>query len=277
MKKIFSLVFFFVIASLSTFAQPKRPMISPYATATQRIGLTDVTVAYNRPGVKGREIWGKLVPYNQVWRAGANEATMISFSDDIAINGQQVKAGSYALFVLPSEKKWTVILNSAAKQWGAYNYDSTKNVLTLSAAPEIVPMEEWLSYSFSELTMYSAKLSLRWEKISLSFTINVDTDAKLAADNTEWTKNASLQLHGTARTYFEQKVQWEKAMTAVEKSIAIDENYDNLKTKAELLAQGGKKDDAVKAGEYALAFAKKNAPKRNVTDLEKMIEGWKKK
>ena len=157
-------------------AQQKSYQLSPAASVTQTVGLTDITVVYHRPGVKGRKIWGELVPYDKVWRAGANEATSVTFSTDVTIGGKSLKAGSYSFFVIPRQGDWSVILNSQP-QWGAFSYDSTKNVLQSSVKPEAAANEERLSYSFTDVTGNSAKLVLRWEKIALPVEIEVGTDA----------------------------------------------------------------------------------------------------
>ncbi len=257
-------------------SQQKVPQLSQAASVTQTVGLTDITVTYHRPGVKGREIWGKLQAYDKVWRAGANEATMVTFSDDVTIAGQQLKAGQYSFFVTPRQGDWTVIFNSTP-QWGAFNYDSTKDVLRFSVKPEVIPNEEWLSYSFSDLTINSAKLVLRWEKIALPITIEVGTDAKVAAANNAAVTAVSKQLNDYARYCLDSKTNWDKGMEAVEKSIAINENVGNLRIKAELLAQGGKAKEAIAVAENAIKVGKSANPKFSSAALEKLIDDWKKK
>ena len=261
----------------ATSAQQKSVRISQSASVSQTIGLTDLTVAYHRPGVKGREIWGKLVPYDQVWRAGANEATTVSFSDDVTIAGKQLKAGTYSFFVIPRLGEWTVIFNSQPKQWGAYSYDSTKDVMRISVKPEPIAHEEWLSYTFSDLTSISAKLSLRWEKIALPIMIEVNTDAIMASANNAAVTTALQQLGNYARYCLDSKTNWNKGMEAVERSIAINENASNLRIKAELLAQSGKAKEAIAVAENAIKVGKSANPKFSSAALEKLIDDWKKK
>ena len=272
---------FFLLSNTSIIhAQPPQAKIirvSPFATVLQTIGATDVTVTYHRPGVKGREIWGKLVPYNQVWRAGANNATTFDFSQDVTIAGTKLKAGKYSFFVIPTENEWKVIFNSNADQWGAYSYDSTKNVLIFSATPEVIPHEEWLSYSFSELDAYSAKLSLRWEKLSLSFTISTETDEVLKKLEAQTRSVARDQAASFARYAFDNKVQWEKGMESIERALAIEKTFGLLQLKANLQAQKELFADAVKTGEDAVKFAKEQNPNTNTTGFEKTIAEWKSK
>ena len=177
-----------LIAASGTFAaahDAERPMLSQAAVTIQRIGLTDVTVTYHRPAVKSRPLWGKLVPYDEIWRAGANEATTITFSDDVRINGRKLPAGTYSFFVKPGRDNWDLILNANAQQWGTFFLDKSKNVLTIQATPRTIPHEEWLLYTFSDLDITSGKLELRWGELAVGFTIQVDTVAKLARENQE--------------------------------------------------------------------------------------------
>lgn len=266
-----------VLLSSAADSQQKVLRLSQAASVAQTVGLTDITVSYHRPGVKGREIWGKLVPYDQVWRAGANEATMVSFSDDVTIAGQQLQAGAYSFFVTPRQGDWTVIFNSQPKQWGAFSYDSTKDVLKFSAKPEVIPNEEWLSYSFSDLSISSVKLVLRWEKIALPIMIEVGTDAKIASANIAAVTTAWQQLNSYARYCLDSKTNWNKGMEAVERSIAINENAGNLRIKAELLAQSGKAKEAIAVAENAIKVGKSANPKFSSAALEKLIDDWKKK
>ena len=140
---------------------------SPLATTSQQIGLAEVAIAYGRPQVKGREIWGKLVPWNRIWRAGANEATTISFSKDVLIEGQKLTAGTYSFFTIPTENEWTVIFNRVAHQWGAFNYNPEFDALRVKVKPQNAEPAEWLTYSFDLIGEKSAHLMLRWEKLKL--------------------------------------------------------------------------------------------------------------
>jgi hypothetical protein len=158
------------------------PRPSPGAMVKQRIGFTDVTVTYHRPGVKDRDIWGGLVPYNQVWRAGANEATFIEFSDDVKVNGQALPAGKYSFFTIPGEKEWTLIFNKATKRpgsdrdlWGLM-YDGVKDqdALRLTVKPEAAPFQERLIYIFSNPSETSSDVTLWWAKLKVSFMVEVE-------------------------------------------------------------------------------------------------------
>lgn len=150
--------------------------ISPKAKVEQVVGFTTVTIEYSRPGVKGREIWGGLVPYNVVWRAGANEATKITFSDDVIINGKILKAGSYSFFTIPTKDKWTIIFNRVADQWGAFEYNEEEDILRLQVKPETNSdcWQEWLAYTITKTSDKSAIVRLEWEKLKIPFTVEVE-------------------------------------------------------------------------------------------------------
>ncbi len=155
----------------------KKVRLSPKAGVMQAVGFTDVNISYSRPGVNGRTIWGKLVPYNVVWRAGADEATKITFSADVKINGKKLKAGSYSFFAIPAEKgEWTLIFNKVADQWGAFEYNVAEDVLRIKAKPEKGNLVEWLQYTFTKTSDRSAIVKLEWEKLKIPFTIEVSVD-----------------------------------------------------------------------------------------------------
>jgi len=142
----------------------KKLRVSPKAEIMQAVGLTKVTISYSRPGVKGRKIWGALVPYDKVWRAGADEATKITFSTDVKIEGKKLTAGSYSFFVIPAKKEWTVIFNKVADQWGAFEYNEAEDAIRLKIKPKTGEFEEWLRYEVTKTGDYTANINLIWEK-----------------------------------------------------------------------------------------------------------------
>jgi len=175
MKKIF-FIFFLMLSAITLFAQNKeeKVRISPKAEVMQVIGFTEVRIIYSRPGVKGREIWGGLVPYNQVWRAGANEATKFIFSTDVYIEGKLLKAGAYSFFAIPGKNEWTLIFNKVADQWGAFEYNEAQDALRIKVKPEkSITHQEWLTYTITKTSDYSAVVRLEWEKLKVPFKIEV--------------------------------------------------------------------------------------------------------
>ncbi|AFH48318.1 Hypothetical protein IALB_0606 [Ignavibacterium album JCM 16511] len=173
-KTLFALILSLI--SFATLAQNKeeKVRVSPKAEVMQVVGFTEVRIIYSRPGVKGREIWGGLVPYNQVWRAGANEATKFIFSTDVVIEGKPLKAGSYSFFAIPGKNEWTLIFNKVADQWGAFEYNEAQDALRIKVKPEKSSVfQEWLTYSITRTSDYSAVITLEWEKLKIPFKIEV--------------------------------------------------------------------------------------------------------
>jgi hypothetical protein len=259
------------------------PRPSPNATIGQTIGVTDVTITYGRPLVKGRTIFGELEKYGTVWRAGANEATTITFTDAVQIEGQPLAAGTYGFFTIPGEAEWTVIFNREPKQWGAYEYDAAKDALRVTVRPETGAPTEMLAYSFEDVTEDGAKVVLAWDRVRVPFRVAVDTDAltlakarAAAASPQDWRATMEYVYYA-----LESKQHLEEALGWADKSIALQETLGNLQAKAHLLAALDRYDEAVVAGEKALAKGK--AMERNpgldtfLAEFEGTIGEWKKK
>jgi len=175
-KTILIALLLFGIFSIENFSQEKEEVrISPKALVEQTVGFTEIKIEYGRPGVKGRTIWGGLVPFNAVWRAGANEATKITFSTDVKIDGKKLKAGSYSFFAIPGQKTWTLIFNKVANQWGAFEYNDVEDALRI----EVTPMQndcwqEWLAFTITKSSDKKAVVMLEWEKLKVPFNVEVD-------------------------------------------------------------------------------------------------------
>jgi len=282
MRKALLFISFFVAAA--AFAQTqapsvKYPRVSQKSSLMQSIGTTDMTITYSRPGVKGRKIWGALVPYGAVWRTGANEATTIVFSDDVSINGQKLAAGTYSLHTLPGEKEWTLIFNSVSNQWGSYSYDAAKDVLRVKATPTAASFVEWMSFDIPMLSTDQATVALRWENIAVPFTVNSNTTQKVLAAATAAVAAAKADDWQTANRAanfaFDNNMITEAAQWA-DASLKAGESMGNLWLKARILAKQGKKADAIVMGEKALA---KKTDKDNAdfaAEIRKTIDEWKK-
>jgi Protein of unknown function (DUF2911) len=156
----------------------KELRISPKAFVMETVGLKDISISYSRPGVKGRKIWGGLVPYDKVWRAGANEATKIIFTSDVLIEGKKLPAGAYGFFVIPTKKDWTIIFNKVADQWGAFEYNQAEDALRVNVKPQQTQFTEWLEYDFSDMNVNkdgknSTVINLIWERMKVPFTVEL--------------------------------------------------------------------------------------------------------
>jgi hypothetical protein len=254
------------------------PRISQGAKVTQVVGLSEVTIFYHRPGVKGREIWGKLLPYGEVWRAGANEPTLFTFSDEVTIGGKKLAAGTYRFVVIPAQGDWTAIFNSEVKNWGTI-YDAKYDTLRFAVTPEAGPHEEWMSFSFTDLTPNSARVVLAWEKVRIGFKIEFNTLARLQASVGTW-----QLLNSASRFALDNNMYFAEAMSWIDRALAIEKNANTLRTKAELLAKAGKKGEAITTGEEALKAFKamdqsrmSQFQKDQFTAFEKLVADWKSK
>ena len=270
-----SFITIFVLLLTSTQAQLKYPQVSPGAKATQTVGITDITISYHRPGVKGRVIWGGLVPYNEIWRTGANEATMIEFSGDVSIAGTKVPAGKYSLFTIPAQEEWTVVINKNPNGWGAYGYKQDEDLLRFKVKPEMAEHQEWMMFTFENLSKNGVDLILRWEKVKVTIPISVNSDELVL-------KGAKADLgwrpaYQAASYCLDNNVSVEDGKKWNDQSLAVEQNYWNLTLKARYLALDKNFKEATKTMQKALDLGQKmeNKP-MNYADMEKLMQEWKK-
>lgn len=263
-------------------AQLRIPQPSPAASIMQTIGLTEVTVKYHAPGVKGREIWGKLVPYNQVWRTGANEATLITFSDPVALNGVNIGAGTYSLFSLPqSADSGLFILNKNTSLWGTEGYDPKEDVLRVPAQIKEAPFHETFQFSFSNVSENAGTLSFFWEKKEFSVKIEVDTEKKVLAvlqEDLNKAKPDDWQAFAQATSYLISKnTQHELALQWIDKSLTINDNFYNNWIKAQLLALKEEYEGAVDLCKKAIRLGRKDQEeyKKYESSIEQNFSVWK--
>ena len=305
-------IFVFITSCAAVAQQPPKvrlPQASPSATVSQTIGITDISITYHRPAVRGRNLWGDIssekvaalikansvgsgadgegtidgaagggknfpmAPNGHVWRAGANEATKFTVSDDVLVNGQKLAAGAYSLHIIPGKDEFTVIFNKTADQWGSFRYDAKQDALRVKVKPVLKSdSQEQLSYEIPALTANSAQVILRWEKIAVPFTVEVPNqdalvrskiDAMIAANPSDW----QIPL-AVGNAYFNDD-KFEDAMAWVDKSIKVKETFQNLRTKANLLVNMGKKPEAIAVAEQAVARGK--AEGIDTTRFEKFL------
>src|SRR2546421_11740220 len=285
--------------SVAVAQQPPKvrlPQASPAATVSQTIGITDISITYHRPSVRGRTLWGDiapekvaalikantvapaaegegtvdgaqgggkdypLVPNGHVWRAGANEATKFTVTDDVLINGQKLPAGAYSLHAIPGKDEWTLVFNKTADQWGSFRYDSKQDALRVKVKPAwAAESQEWLSYEIPQVTANTAQVVLRWEKVAVPFTVEVPDvnglalskiDAAIAANPSDW----QIPL-AVANAYWNDD-KLDEAMKWTDQSIKVKETFQNLRTKANLLFEMKKKEEAIAVAEQAIARGK---------------------
>lgn len=224
------------------------PQASQMAEVKQRIGYTDITVLYHSPQVNKRKVWGDLVPYGQVWRAGANENTIITFTDDVTINGSPLAAGTYGLHMIPGENEWQVIFSKNHTSWGSYFYKKEEDALRVSVKPEPCEYHEWLDYTFTERSEAMAKLALCWEKVRVPISIGVDVHTIALRHIREQLRGMpAFGWHGweeAAQYCITNKINYDEALKWINRSIQVEENYTNLAAKARLLTLMGNSTEA---------------------------------
>ena len=235
------------------------PLQSQKAVVTQRIGVTDITITYHRPLAKGRKIFGDVVPYGKVWRAGANENTTIEFTDPVTIEGKSLDAGVYGLHMIPNEDHWTVIFSKVSTAWGSFTYDEKEDALRVDVKPQPSEERNALTYDFDQLQPDSAVATLRWEKVAVPFQISVDV-------NKVTVESLHRQLRGLVRytwdgwddaaTFMlENNLDLAEALKDSDQSLQVEERFDNLITRSRILEAMHRDDDAKAAQQKALAMA----------------------
>ena len=254
------------------------PRPSPFAKVVQTVGLTDITVDYSSPGVKGRKIWGAVVPTDQMWRAGANQATKITFSRDVTFAGKSVPAGTYAFFVIPTKSAWTVILSKRFDQAGTgRDYKQADDLLRVQVQPKAAPFRERLAYLVTNFTDDKASLDLEWEKVRLSIPITVATGTQVAANITSTIDGIWRTYANAARYLLETKKDADTAGKYIDQSLALKEDWFNLWIKAEVMAAKGDFKDARAQGDRAYELGKKSEGFFLEPEMKKTLAEWKKK
>jgi hypothetical protein len=255
-------IFAFVVSQ----AQLKIPQASPSSEVEQEVGLTEVEVNYSRPGMKGRKIFGDLVPYGQLWRTGANSATTIEFEDSLMIGKTTVAPGTYAIFTIPDKKEWTVIINDNHEQGGTGDYDSTLDVLRFKVTPEVLkdPVETF-TIDFQNLTINSADLILKWENTAIRIPLIAEVDRKVEsmikdalAAELQWST-----YYNSAKYYFNANKDIDQALEWINECIKYkDDAYWIYNLKAEILLKKGMKKEAIETAKIALKLGGERYQKR---------------
>ncbi len=230
-------------ASRAQVAPLTLPQASPAASVEQTVGLTKMEIRYHRPSVNKRKIWGDLVPWGEVWRAGANENTTIAFTSSVKVEGLALPAGTYGVHMVPGEKEWTVAFSNVSVAWGSFSYDEKEDALRVRVEPRRAPFEERLEYTFEDPTEDSVTAVLHWEELAVPIRITVDTPAVVV-------EGLRKELRGLPRFFWQgwnqaaayclaNGVNLEEAGKWADRSIAINPNFNNLSTKAGLLEKSG--------------------------------------
>ena len=299
MKKTLFLVGILTLLFVSSsFAQMTLPRGSQRGEVAQMIGDTRVALVYDRPNAKTREIWGCqttdvlpkggvtypcLVPYGQVWRTGADENTTFETNHDLKINGQTLPAGKYGLHTIPGKDEWTIIFSKTNDAWGSFSYKQADDQLRVMAKPQTTEFAETMSLGLENIKPTTADVVIRWANLRVPLTIDVgDVNARILGNIREQMKTIKaddLRTPVTAANYvYSQKMaaSYPEAINWLDATLKNKETANALGLKANLLAETGKKQEAIAAAERAVIVSKAANPKADTSDLEKRIAEWKK-
>jgi hypothetical protein len=265
MKKPFIYLFTILMAcgTLKSYAQePHIPESSSTQTIIQDFGLGKVTVTYSRPNVKGRKIFGGINPYGEVWRTGANAATVITFTENVVVEGNKVPAGTYSLFSIPDEKMWTIILNKTSKQWGAYSYKQADDLLRFKVKPvEVKEKRETLTMQFANSTTKTTDFYVVWDHTAVPIHMQTDDDAQITA-NIEKLMQGDIKKRpyfNAIQYYYENDKDLKKAMAWVLEAEKLEPKGPWYKLwKARILLKTGKKAEAIATAQEGVRLAKES-------------------
>ncbi|HEY1336639.1 MAG TPA: DUF2911 domain-containing protein, partial [Bryobacteraceae bacterium] len=231
------------------------PRASQRAAVSQRIALTDVTINYHRPLVNGRKVWDGIVPYGQVWRAGANENTVIEFSDAVSIEGHDLAKGVYGLHMIPTPESWTIIFSKDSTSWGSFTYNEKEDALRVTVKPQPSEMHEALTYDFDDVQADSAVATLRWEKVAVPVRIAVPHEVTVQHLREQLRNLAQYNWQGwdeAASYLLNAKLDLDEALKWSDRSIQMEERFENLMTKAGILTDLNRAADASTARNRAM-------------------------
>lgn len=238
------------------------PRESQRASVSQRIELTDITIHYHRPLAKGRKIWGEMVPYGKVWRAGANENTTIEFSDPVSVEGQRLAKGVYGLHMIPTEDAWTIVFSKNSTAWGSFTYDDKEDALRITVKPRVEAFStDALTYSFDSVEPGATTIAMRWDKLAVSFKVAADREATVSRLRDQLRGRAYFSWDGNndaAQWCLDHNVNLEESLKWTDQSIQMEERFENVMLKAQTLAALHRDSEAAPVKAHALELA--NAP-----------------
>jgi len=247
------------LSALTAYSQsPTLPAPSPAASTSQVFGITKIEINYSSPGVKGRQIWGALVPFDSVWRTGANQATNISFSTDVMINGATIKKGKYALLTIPGKSSWTIIFNSDAEQFGAFSYKKSLDVARFTVAPQSADMKERMAFMIDATSDSTAMVTLCWEKLKVGFNVMANTKALVEKSIENFADNNWRTYANAANYNIDNNLDLKKAENWAQLSITLKDNhFFNHYVMARVLQAEGNNKEALKYATEAKSIGDK--------------------
>ena len=272
MKKLFLTSFLFVFVVFVS-GQLRTPAPSPTQTIKQDFGISSIELIYSRPGVKGRKIFGDLVPWNKVWRTGANSATRIKFIDDVTFGGQALKAGEYALYTIPNEKEWEIIINKGSANWGT-NYKQEDDIFRVKVKPmKLDETVETFTLQFGNVKPNSADLQTMWDKTAVAVPIVTDIDKKIMAQINDAMNKDTRPYFQSAMYYMENGKDLNQALQWFDKAIEQNPNgFFIYYQKANALAKLGRKDEAKIVAQKSMDLAREQKNDDYVRLNEKLLK-----
>jgi hypothetical protein len=271
MKKLFLALL--SVATFSATAQLRLPQPSPAASVSQTVGTTDIAVKYSRPSVKGREVFGKLLPFDKIWRTGANSATQITTSSDIMVAGQKLMAGTYSIFSIPTAGDWTLVFNKDANA-SEQNYVQEKDALRVTVKPSSVAKVESFTIDFSDVTDSTASMNISWADKKIAAPLAVETSKMVEASVAKMTTDNATTMRNAA-DYMQGKGKLDQALKLVNTSIAGAETFRNVWVKAQILSKLGNFAEAVPLAQKAMELGKGDASFGFFKDaIEKGVTDW---
>lgn len=279
--KFIFILFLTIILVENSQAQITVPATSPSATLSQKIGLSDVKIIYSRPSARGRQIMGDLVPYGKIWRTGANEATKVSFSEEVTIEGKQLAAGEYGLFTIPEQDEWTVIFSNNTQLWGNQGYNDQDDAIRFKVKAHKNPnFVETFTINVADVTTAGAIFEIMWENTIVKFNVTSDVDSKVMAQIDRFSANPEASLANmyfqAATYYYETDRDLNKALEWVNKTLEVNQAYWILHLKAKIQAKMKDFKNAITSAEGSIAKAKEANNEDYVKLNEKAIAEWKK-
>jgi hypothetical protein len=277
-------VFIVAVAAAAVAASPalaqtvEVPAPSAKAKVEQRVGITDFSVEYSSPAVRGRKIWGGLLPYDKLWRTGANASTKLTASRDFTFGETVVPKGTYSVLSIPGASSWTVILNKNLELGGTDGYEEKDDVARVTVKPETTGPRERMTFLFSDTTDSTSRLDLEWADLRVSVPIKVDTQAQVLAGINTTLADAWRPYYQAGRYLVENGGNLDTAIGYLDSSIGIKSTWSNNWWRAQALAKKGKTADAIAAGEKALQIGSGDSTFEQFfkADVQKAVDGWKK-
>jgi len=272
-------IFYFGITTYA-FAQITIPKKSPYAKIYQKVGLTDINIEYSRPSARGRTIFGDLVPYNQLWRTGANASTKIKLSTDVEILGQEVPAGQYAIYTIPNKDSWEFVFHKNTSLWGTggKDYSETENLMRFKVESQTeAKFAETFQISIEDISDIQCTIILAWGHTRVAFQVDLETDLEVLKNIDKAMQGVSANTYYSAASYYlDKQLDLNKALGWIDKAIDQTNSYWMVRKKAQILFAQNKTTSAIEVNHKALKLAEKAGSEMYMNSIQKEIDAWQK-